>query len=71
MHTVNSIGDSVDTQSAAAIIKNLVSSNTLGVNAARVLMTAVGDNALAPVAPGDRGRLRARILKLCLLELSE
>ena len=33
-------------------------------------LTAVSNNALAPVPPEERGQLRARILKLCLLTMA-
>ena len=68
MHTVNAIGDALDPGSAAAMLQNLVNAACLPAQSAQLILTAVGDRALAPVAPEDRNRLRARIVKLCLLE---
>lgn len=67
MHTVNAIGDTLDMQSATAILQNLVCNQSISAECANIVLTAVSDNALAPVPSEDRGRLRARILKLCLL----
>lgn len=69
MHTVNAIGDTLDMQSATAILQNLVSSQSISAEGANIVLTAVSGNALAPVPPEDRARLRARILKLCLLTM--
>ena len=70
MHTVNAIGDSLDLQSATAILQNLVQAGNVSAACANVILTAVGNHALAPVAPEDRGRLRARIFKLCLVTIA-
>ena len=69
MHTVNAIGDTLDMQSATAILQNLVNGQSIPAEGANIVLTAVSDNALAPVPPEERGRLRARILKLCLLTM--
>lgn len=67
MHTVNAIGDRLDMQSAAAIMQNLVNANSISAESANIVLTAVSNNALASVPPEERGQLRARIFKLCLL----
>lgn len=69
MHTVNSIGESLDLRSAAAILTNLVNSDSITAQNANMLMAALSDNALAPIDPALRGVLRARIFKLCLISL--
>lgn len=71
MHTVNAIGDTLDLPSATVILENLVQAGHISVSAANILLTAIGSAALAPVAPADRARLRARIFKLCLLEAAK
>ena len=70
MHTVNAIGDTLDMQSATAIMQNLVHNQSVSAEGANIVLTAVSNNALAPVPPEGRGQLRARILKLCLLTMA-
>ena len=70
MHTVNAIGDTLDMQSATAIMQNLVNAKSITAEGANIVLTAVSNNALAPVPPEERGQLRARILKLCLLTMA-
>jgi len=68
---VNAIGDTLDLPSATVILDNLVQAGHISAAAANILLTAIGTAALAPVAPADRARLRARIFKLCLLEAAK
>jgi transcriptional regulator CtsR len=67
MHTINAIGNSIDLHSAAALLANCVSSGVLDEPSAKLMMTAIGDNALRPVEPAGRNTLRASILKQMLL----
>lgn len=70
MHTVNTVGDTLDLRSAAALLANLVNAGLIPPGSASLILTALSDKALAPVAPEGRGVLRARIFKLCLLTLA-
>ena len=69
MHTVNSIGASLDKQTAAAFVSNIYETGMIDKQTARLLLAAVSDNALRPLAPGDRDTLRASILKYMLVTL--
>ena len=67
MHTVNTIGESVDLRSAAAMLSNLGNAGIITERTGHLMMTAIGDRALATVPPSERGRLRANILKQLLI----
>ena len=69
MHTVNSIGDRLDKATATAFVSNIYETGMIDKQTARLLLSAVGDSALRPVAPGDRDALRASILKYMLVTL--
>ena len=69
MHTVNAIGDRLDKDSAGAFVSNILETGMIDRQTAKVLLAAVGDNALRPLAPGDRDTLRASILKYMLVTL--
>ena len=67
MHTINAIGDRLDTNTASALIANLRQSSAVSNEEARLIMSAIGDNALRPVRPIERDVLRASILKQMLM----
>jgi len=67
MHTVNAIGEVIDLNTAAAMIKNLRQGKALTDSDARLIMSAIGNNALRPARPGEREYLRASILKQMLI----
>ena len=67
MHTVNAIGGSVDINTAAALVANLLGSGAINDTEARLLLTAIGNNALRPAQPIERDALRASILKQMLV----
>lgn len=67
MHTVNSIGHRLDLQTAAAFVSNILSSGIINEKTATLMMTAIGDRALSPIAPSDRDTVRATILKQMLV----
>jgi len=67
MHTVNAIGDRVDLGTIAALIANLRRGGAVGEGAARLMLAAVGDNALRPVPIGERDKIRANIFKQMLI----
>jgi len=69
MHTVNAIGDTLDRMTASAFVSNIYEAGIIDKGTARLLLAAVGDSALRPVAPGDRDTLRASILKYMLVTL--
>lgn len=70
MQVINSVGDRLDLASARAILSNLVVSGAVEKNVGQALLTAIGDNALRPVAREDRDRLRASIFKQVLVQLA-
>ena len=70
IHTVNAIGDSVDTNTTQALVANLLQTNVITGEQARLIKSAVGDNALRPARQIDRDALRASILKQMLMHSS-
>lgn len=69
MHTVNAIGENIDLSTAAAMIANLRQSNVLNDNETRLILSAIGNNALRAIRPIERDTLRASILKQMLINL--
>ena len=69
MHTVNSVGDTIDYNTVAALVSNLLESNAVSAQVARVILAGVGNNALRPVEPGQRNAARASIFKHMLINI--
>jgi len=69
MHTVNTIGTRVDINTAVALIANLRRGDAISESEAKMMLAAVGNNALRPVLPENRDVLRASILKQMLVVL--
>ncbi len=69
MHTVNAVGDRLDIHTAAALLSNCVSAGVLQEGAARLMLSALSDQALRPVAAEGRDIVRAAILKQMLLSI--
>jgi len=67
MHTINAIGDRIDTNTAAALIANLRQNAAISANEARLIISALSNNALRPAIPNQRDMLRASILKQMLV----
>jgi transcriptional regulator CtsR len=67
MHTVNAVGDSLDMRTANAFISNAVSEGALDKKSARLILSAIGDNALRPISPEHRDVVRASIFKQMLI----
>ena len=67
MHTVNTIGESLDLNTAGALLANLRQGNAITESNARLIMSAINNNALRPADPMQRDNLRASILKQMLI----
>ena len=67
MHTVNAIGGEVDVNTAMALIANLRQSGAISEEEARLILSAISNNALRPARPDERDILRASILKQMLM----
>lgn len=67
MHTVNSIGDSLDLRTAEAFTANLLDAGVLDKTSAGLMLTAISDNALRPIKPAHRDIVRASIFKQLLV----
>ena len=67
MHIVNSVGPTLEAQSAKVIVENLVYREYLDPRAAKLMLAALSDSALRAVAPEDRDRLRASLFKHMLM----
>lgn len=69
MHTVNSVGESIDLKAAAALISNLLNNGVLDEKTARIILAAVGNNALRAAPAEYRDVLRASVFKQILINL--
>jgi len=69
MHLINSLGETLDVQSARAIAQNLVDSEAISVEVGRALLSAVSDKALRSIPQEQRGALRADIFKQVLIQM--
>ena len=68
MHTINSVGDSIDVNTTAAFLSNLLDSEAIDKNTAYLIMAAISDPALRPVPQDMRDNVRASILKQMLIK---
>jgi len=67
MHTVNAVGDEIDMNAATALIANLRQTEAINNAEARLMLAAIGYNALRPAKREERDTLRASILKQMLI----
>jgi len=68
MHTVNTIGERIDINTAAALLANLQHNRAIKEDEIKLIMSAIGTNALRPARPIERDALRASILKQMLMQ---
>ena len=69
MHTVNSVGQSLDEQTCRAHITNLAYSGVIDESAAKLLLAATSDVCLRAMEKAQRDGIRANIFKQMLLAL--
>ncbi|MBR1659066.1 MAG: CtsR family transcriptional regulator [Oscillospiraceae bacterium] len=69
MHTVNSVGDSLDVGTATAFVSNIVEAGLIDRATARLLLAPLSDRALHTIAPADRDTVRAGVFKYMLVTL--
>lgn len=67
MSVINSIGESIDLASAAAITRNLADAEAISAESAALLLAAVSDKALKSVPITERGALRADLMRQMLI----
>ncbi|MCL2627343.1 MAG: CtsR family transcriptional regulator [Oscillospiraceae bacterium] len=67
MHTINTIGESIDSNTAAALIANLKQNNAISSDEVSLIMSAISNNALRPLSAEGRNIIRASILKQMLI----
>ena len=67
MHTVNTVGERVDINTATALIANLHHEGAISGPEARIILSAIGNNALRPARQEERDIIRASILKQILI----
>ena len=70
MHTVNAIGGRIDSRTATALIVNLSHNKAITEKEAKLIISAIGANALRPASPYERDVLRASILKQMLININ-
>ncbi|MDR2589898.1 MAG: CtsR family transcriptional regulator [Oscillospiraceae bacterium] len=68
MHTINTIGERVDLNTAAALVANLRQNGTLSSDISKLIMAAIGNKALRAVSALERDAVRASILKQILIQ---
>jgi len=69
MHTINTIGDNIDANTAAALITNLRQNNAISESETALIVSAINNNALRPLSHEGRNVLRASILKQMLMHV--
>ncbi len=69
MHTVNSVGSSLDFATASAFVSNIYETGIIDKQTARLILAAVGDKALRPISPSGRDTVRASIFKQLMINL--
>ena len=67
MSVINAIGESIDGQSAKAIVQNLADADALSAEAANLMLAAVSDAAFRSVPGPQRGAVRADIMRQMLI----
>jgi len=67
MHTVNTIGERIDINTAAALVANLRQGSAISEAEAKLLLSAIGNSALRPIQHTERDAIRASILKQMLV----
>ena len=67
MHTINAVGRELDLGTAAAFVSNALTGGAIDEQSARLILAAVGDNAMRPIEPASRDVVRASIFKQMLL----
>ena len=67
MHAVNSIGESIDENTARAFVANLHNAEVISTQKARMILCALSDSALRPAPAEFRDAVRASILKHLLI----
>ena len=68
MHTLNSVGDSLDLRSATALLSNAAHVEALSEHDAALILSALSDNALRVLPREYRDTVRASIFKYMLLQ---
>lgn len=69
MHVVNSIGNSISSSTATAIIKNCYDYDLISEREARIIISAISEKSLAIKQPSNN-LVRARILKNILVSIA-
>ncbi len=67
MQVINSIGDTLDAQSAKAITSNLADSGAIEPGTAKLLLAAISENALRDIPKELRNIVRASIFKQVMI----
>ena len=69
MHIINSVGERLDKATASAFVSSIHDAGIISASIARLLLAAVSDAALRPIAPADRDTVRASVSKQLLVTL--
>ena len=69
MHTVNAVGEQLDVRTASAFVANIYEAGLVDQKTGRLILAAIGDQALRPVAAEERDKVRASIFKQMLVTM--
>ena len=69
MGAVKAVGNTLDMSTAAAYVSNFYKAGIIDRGCARLILAAISDKALRPLAPEDRDTLRSSIFKHMLVSL--
>ena len=67
MHTINAVGQELDLGTAVAFVSNVLTAGAIDEQGARLILAAVGNNAMRPIEPASRNVVRASVFKQMLL----
>jgi len=69
MHIINAVGGELNLPTAVAFVQNALDEGEITEDSARLILAAIGNNALRPIGIEDRDVVRASIFKQMLIHL--
>jgi len=69
MHMVNAVGGELDLPTGLAFVQNALDEEAIDESSARLILAAIGNNALRPLGAEERDAVRASIFKQMLIHL--
>lgn len=66
-HIIDALGDEADQKTALALLSNVLKAGAIDERTAKLVASAISDNALRPIPPEFRNAARASIMKYMLI----